>query len=267
MIYLMTNTLKGRIGDLSVTDDKAEAKVILVGGSKMNLSEFPNLRGIFRCGVGRDNIPFAEAEKRGVAVGFPSDGTKDIIYTETANFACQRIFRLAYAEIGDVETWTKAERVLLNNKTLLVVGTGNIGGKVARNMAPFMNVETFDILNNRPEEFPEMLRRADVVTLHTPLTDSTRGLLNGETLALLRDGAGVVNTARGEVVDEDALYSEISRGRLRAAFDAYWHEPYRGKLTEFSDDRFLMSPHCASACGEFLDGTAADFRAFLKELD
>ncbi len=144
--------------------------------------------------------------------------------------------------------------------------TGNIGSKVARNMAPFMNVTTYDVLHNDPEEFPELLAEADVVTLHVPLTDGTANMLNEETLKLMKDGAGIVNTARGGVVDEAALLKEICSGRLRAAFDAYWHEPYKGELRQYHPERFLMSPHCASTCGEFLDGTATDFRLFLKGL-
>ena len=64
----------------------------------------------------------------------------------------------------------------------------------------------------------------------------------------------MINTARGTIVDEDALYSEISSGRLRAAFDVFWHEPYVGKLKEFHPDRFYMSPHVASTCRDFIEG-------------
>ena len=70
----------------------------------------------------------------------------------------------------------------------------------------------------------------------------------------MKTGAVLINTARGAIVDEEALYDEIKSGRLRAAFDVYWQEPYRGKLKEFYPDRFYMTPHVASTCSSFLKG-------------
>jgi phosphoglycerate dehydrogenase-like enzyme len=68
------------------------------------------------------------------------------------------------------------------------------------------------------------------------------------------------------VVDEDALYTEIEAGRLRAAFDVFWQEPYEGKLKQFHPERFLMSPHVSSNCENFLGGLAADFRDFVGKI-
>jgi phosphoglycerate dehydrogenase-like enzyme len=82
----------------------------------------------------------------------------------------------------------------------------------------------------------------------------------------MKDGAALVNTARGPVVDEDALFAELNSGRLRAAFDVYWKEPYRGILADLPADRFIRSPHIASTCKEFLQGTANDFLNFLDDL-
>jgi len=72
-----------------------------------------------------------------------------------------------------------------------------------------------------------------------------------------------VNTPRGAIVDEDALYRELSSGRLRAAFDVFWEEPYTGRLLELPSDRFMVTPHIASTCREFLAATARDFVQFL----
>lgn len=83
---------------------------------------------------------------------------------------------------------------------------------------------------------------------------------------MMKDGAAVVNTARGPIVDEDALYSELRGGRLRAAFDVFWQEPYNGKLAALHPEPFFMTPHVASTCEEFLEGLAEDFEEFLKRL-
>ena len=81
----------------------------------------------------------------------------------------------------------------------------------------------------------------------------------------MQDDAILVNTARGPIVDEQALYEELRKGRIYAAFDVFWEEPYQGILAEFHPDRFYMTPHVASNCMDFLEGLASDFRKLEKE--
>ncbi len=266
MLYLNTNTLNGFIDDLPLTDAPQEAQVVLLGGKPIDVERFPRVRGLFRAGVGQDNIPWEAAQARNIELGFPSNQTAQIIFTETANFSCQLILRMAYIEIGSLEGWVKLPRQVLSEKTLLVIGTGNIGQLVVERMKPFLTILTYDTLHNTPDELMALLPQADIVTLHIPLNDSTRGFIGIEQLSLLPDGAVIVNTARGPIVNEEALYSEISQGRLRAAFDVFWQEPYSGKLTTFYPDPFYMTPHVASTCQEFLQGTADDLRTFMRRL-
>ena len=82
----------------------------------------------------------------------------------------------------------------------------------------------------------------------------------------MKDDAVLINTARGKIVSEDALYDELAKGRIFAAFDVYWQEPYRGKLKAFHPDRFYMTPHVASTCSSFLKGCRQDLDNFIKEL-
>lgn len=266
-IWSNTKTLDGYVPELLFTTDKAVAQVALVGGKAIDLSEFPRLRGIFKTGVGRDNVPLDEARRRGVVCEFPSLRTCAIIYEETASFTCHLILKCLFAEVGDFVQWSKRDRPALAARELLVLGAGNIGGRVAAKMRAFLRVSTFDVAANRPEELEPMLRRADCITLHIPLNDRTKGFIDAQKLAWMKDGAALVNTARGAVVVEDALRTELASGRLRAAFDVFWQEPYTGKLRELPRDRFLVSPHVASTCGEFIAGTANDFRAFVRELE
>lgn len=266
LIWSNTTTLDGLVDDLSFTKDKSRAEVALVGGKAIPLEELPELRGIFKCGVGRDNVPESECAKRGIACGFPSPATADIIYEETASFACHLVLKCLYAEIGNVEQWKKLDRPSLADRQLLVIGTGNIGRRVATKLGAFLRVSTFDIATNRAEELEPLMRAADCITLHIPLTETTRALIDDTRLGWMKDGAALVNTARGPIVVEDALYRELKSERLRAAFDVFWQEPYRGKLSELPPDRFIMSPHVASTCREFISATANDFRTFLRNL-
>ncbi|MEX0383152.1 NAD(P)-dependent oxidoreductase [Spiribacter sp. 1M153] len=267
LVYKATNTLDGYLPPLDTTDDKAQAEVMVVGGKKIVLDEFPKLRGIFKTGVGIDNLPFAEAAERGVEIALPSDATCDVIYEETAAFTCHLILNGLYAGGGDWDTWRKVDRPQLAGRHLLVIGAGRIGQRVIDKMRAFMQVDSFDIAYDPAEALETKIRAADCVSLHVPLTDETRKLFNAERLGWMLDGALLVNTARGPVIDEDALYAELSAGRLRAAIDVFWQEPYRGKLTELPADRFIRTPHIASTCKAFVEGTARDFLSFMMTLE
>jgi phosphoglycerate dehydrogenase-like enzyme len=266
-IYKATNTLDGYLPPLDYTDDKAEAEIMVVGGKAIDLAEYPMLRGIFKTGVGTDNLPFAAAAARGIEIMLPSEATCDVIYEETAAFACHLILSGCYAGAGDWETWKKQDRRQLAGQRLLVIGAGRIGQRVINRMRAFMQVDSFDSAYDSADALEAKIRAADCVSLHVPLSDDTRNLFNAERLSWMPDDALMVNTARGPVIHEDALYSELNAGRLRAAIDVFWQEPYRGKLTELPADRFIRTPHIASTCKEFVQGTAADFLAFMAKLE
>ncbi len=261
-----TATLDALVPALKETVPAEEAELAVIGSKPIDVTTMPALRGLFKCGVGRDNVPFADCEQRGIKICFPSPETSRYIFEETANFAVYLIYRMLYADAGDLATWKKHQRTFLGKKKVLLLGQGNIGQHVRRKLEPSVEVMTFDILHNEIEELPGMLAQADVVSIHIPLLDTTREFVDAGSLAHMKDGAALVNTARGPIVDEDALYTELKSGRLRAAFDVFWKEPYEGKLRDLHPDPFLMSPHVASTCLDFLSGLALDFNQFAQEL-
>lgn len=266
LIYKATNTIDGYLPTLEYTEDRKLAEIILVGGRKFCLDDFPKLKGVFKTGVGTDNLPFADAKARGVQIALPSQRTCDIIFEETAVFTCHLILKGLYAGAGHWDTWKKEDRKALQNQRLLVVGTGRIGNRVADKMKAFMEVDTFDTARDNLDSFEPKVRGADCVSIHVPLNEETRGVFNAERLAWLPTGALLVNTARGPVVDEADLFAELSNGRLRAALDVFWEEPYAGRLTQLPEDRFIRTPHIASTCKEFILGTASDFLGFLRKI-
>jgi phosphoglycerate dehydrogenase-like enzyme len=107
LIYKATNTLDGYLPSLDYTEEKGQAEIILVGGKKFFLDDFPQLRGIFKTGVGTDNLPFEEAATRGVTITLPSEKTCDTIFEETASFTCHLILNGLYAGGGDWNRWKK----------------------------------------------------------------------------------------------------------------------------------------------------------------
>ena len=146
------------------------------------------------------------------------------------------------------------------------MGTGNIGAKVVHKLKNFVRISTFDVISNNSSELKAMIQQADCITLHLPLSESTRNMFDAEKLSWMKDGATLVNTARAALVSEEDLFHELESGRLLAAFDVFWQEPYKGKLLDLTNERILISPHVASNCQEFLEATAEDFRSFLDSL-
>ena len=120
--------------------------------------------------------------------------------------------------------------------------------------------------NNLISQIPDLISQADCITLHIPKTDENEAFMDKNKLAMMKDDAVIINTARGAIVDEDMLYSEINSGRLRAAFDVFWQEPYHGKLKELDSNCFSMTPHVASTCRGFLEGCRKELDDLISDL-
>jgi D-3-phosphoglycerate dehydrogenase len=161
--------------------------------------------------------------------------------------------------------WERARwgGVELDGKTLGIVGFGRIGQQVARRALglgmrvaaydPFVSEERFRELGvEHAPALDDVLVVADFLTLHSPLTDETTGLIDAEAIAKMRDGARLVNAARGPLDDEDALADAIRSGKLAgAALDVFAAEPYTGPLLEFDD--VIVTPHLAASTDEAQD--------------
>jgi len=267
LIWKNTATLDGYDNGLQFTVSKKDADIAILGGKSINLNEFTNLRGIFRAGISQDNVPEKEAKEKNIVVRYPSNKTVNIIFEETASFTCNLIFRMLFSNIGTIDPWKKVPRQQLSQKILLVIGIGKIGSRVANLMKPFMHVTTFDISDNESSELKSLMLEADCVTIHIPNSKNNISFINAEKLSWMKNGAVLINTARGAIVDEDALYVELQSGRLLAAFDVYWQEPYEGKLKDLYPDRFLMTPHVASTCSSFLEGCREDINKLILLLN
>ena len=122
------------------------------------------------------------------------------------------------------------------------MGCGKIGTKVIERLSPLCKVVTYDPLQNERNELNHLIRTSDVISLHMPLLPDTVKFFNQEKLALISDGSLIVNTARGPIIDEQALYSELKNGRIHAAIDVFWEEPYHGILTELENENIKLTP-------------------------
>lgn len=157
-----------------------------------------------------------------------------------------------FVRAQDAHVWAPATRPALADRTVLVVGYGAIGEALERRLAGF-EVDVVRVARSAREgvhgygELPELLPSADVVVLIVPLTDQTRGMVDAAFLDRMRDGALLVNVARGAVVDTEALVVELRRGRICAALDVTDPEPLPADHPLWDCPNLLLSPHVGGA--------------------
>ena len=224
------------------------------------LAAADGLTAIVRYGVGVDNVDVRAAEAAGVSVGRVPDYCVDEVADHTIGLllAVERGIVALAAQTGaggwDVRAVAPVRR--LRGLRLGLVGFGRIGCAVARRAAAFgLRVGAFDALVSdadvrtagaEPVGFQDLLRSSDVVSLHVPLTDETRGLIGRDELELLPEGAIVLNTARGGLVDEDALAEALWAGKLRGAgIDVVASEPPPPDHPLRSAPGAVLTPHAA----------------------
>ena len=233
------------------------------------LEQARNLKVIGRAGIGVDNVDIPAATARGIIVMNTPFGNS----ITTAEHAISLMLALA-RQIPEADASTRAGKweknkfmgVEIFGKTLGVVGCGNIGSIVADRALglkmkvvaydPFLSHERADDLGVEKVELDELFRRADFITLHTPLTDKTRNIINARAIETMKKGVRIVNCARGGLVDEAALYEALKAGHVAgAAFDVFVTEP----ATEnplFKLPNVVCTPHLGAATTEAQENVA-----------
>ncbi len=227
------------------------------------------LKVIGRAGIGVDNVDLAAASRKGVIVMNTPFGNS----ITTAEHAIAMMFAVA-RQIPEASAsthaglWEKSRfmGVELTGKTLGVIGAGNIGGIVCQKAVgigmkviaydPFLSEERAGELRVRKVELDDLLAKADVITLHVPLTDKTRNILSAANIAKLKKGVRIVNCARGGLVDEDALAEALKEGRVAgAAFDVFAEEPATASPL-FNLPNVVVTPHLGAATTEAQENVA-----------
>ncbi len=221
------------------------------------------LKVIGRAGVGVDNVDLAAATERGVIVmNSPGGSTMTTAeHTLAMLFALSRSIPQAYRALREGR-WEKSrfKGVEISGKTLGIVGLGRIGshvGHVAQGMGmkviaydPFISPGAEMTSGVEIVELNRLFRDADFLTIHTPLTDRTRHLVNAESISRMKDGVRIVNCARGGIVNESDLYDALASGKVAgAAFDVFEREPdTQSPLLEL--DNFIATPHLGASTVE-----------------
>lgn len=214
------------------------------------------LKLIIRGGVGVDNIDVAYAEEHGIKVrNTPAASSRSVAELALAHmFALARYLHIANHTMRQGE-WNKKqyEGVELGGKTLGIIGYGRIGqalGKLAQAIG--MKVIAADPFVQAPEVMPldELLPQADFVSLHVPAAKGEPPLINAQTLNQMKDGAYLINTSRGALVDEDALLAALTSGKIAgAALDVYAEEPTKNTAL-CNNPRVSLTPHIGGSTQE-----------------
>jgi D-3-phosphoglycerate dehydrogenase / 2-oxoglutarate reductase len=233
------------------------------------LEKAKSLRVIGRAGIGVDNVDIPAATARGIIVMNTPFGNS----ITTAEHAITLMLALA-RQIPQADASTQAGKweknrfmgVEITGKTLGVIGCGNIGSIVANRgiglrmkviaYDPFLSPERALELGVEKVELDELLKRADFITLHTPLTEKTKNIIDAKALAKTRKGVRVVNCARGGLVDEAALRAALDSGHVAgAAFDVFVEEPATANPL-FGHPNVVCTPHLGAATSEAQENVA-----------
>ncbi|MGL4289178.1 MAG: hydroxyacid dehydrogenase [Phreatobacter sp.] len=243
------------------------------------------LEAIGRLGVGLDNIDLAACKARGIAV-LPATGANDIAVAEWAVTTVLLLLRGAYAASAEVADghWPR-ERLMgreVHGKTLGLIGFGAIARETAARakalgMAivaadPFVAAgdPAWSAIGASKIGLDELIASADAISLHVPLTDETRNLIDAAKLAAMKPGAVIVNAARGGVIDEPALAAALKAGALAgAALDVFDQEPLKACSPLAGAPNLILTPHIAGVTVEsnvrVSSVTAANVRKVLQE--
>jgi len=232
---------------------------VIAGTEPLNaevLKNLPKLRAISRVGAGLDNIDVKAAEQCGIMIKNTPHAPTQAVAELTLGFILN-VLRKIDSMDRQIRSgkWKKEMGALLSGKTVGIIGLGRIGRRVAELLMPF----GVKILASEPKpdrkwvkknkvrltSLKELLRESDVVTLHIPYTEKNRKLINTKRLKIMKRGAILINTSRGGLVDEGALYQALKSGHLGgAALDVMEVEPYHGPLKGL--DNVILTPHIGS---------------------
>ena len=244
------------------------------------LRQLPKLRLIATCSIGTDMIDLETAREMKITVCNQPGRTSPVVAEHAFGlmFAAAKRATFFTTEVKSGR-WPRLDNILIQGKTLGIIGTGNIGSEMARlgkTIGMKVIAWTFNPSQERAEtlgiryvELDELLQTADVISLHLKLTDESQHIIGEREFSLMKPNALLVNTARGSLVDTDALIEALNSGRLGgAAIDVYDEEPPPVDHPLLSCEKVILTPHCADMTPEGVEllneGAVDNIIAFLE---
>ncbi len=250
---------KNSLDQKSLIDYLQDYDFAIIGLDKINaevLDSLPNLKMISKYGVGLDNIDVEECKKRNIKIGWTPGLNKESVSEITLGFmiSLSRNINTTCLNLKN-GTWHKDGGKEISEQTIGVIGVGNIGQELIKKLQPFSS----NIIANDIEDKSDFLSQygipqvskeeiffqADIISIHTPLTEQTENLISKSSLSKCKDDVIIINTARGKIINEIDIYKFIKKGKVKGlAIDVYEEEPaINNKLTQL--DQVLCTPHIA----------------------
>lgn len=257
------NPFRRRLGSHEIVDFIRDVDGLIAGTEPLTrdvLAQAKRLKVISRCGTGLDNVDLEAAAELGIVVTNTPYAHIDAVAELTLGAILALIRNIPHAD-RDIRQgkWHKSMGQLLKGSNVGIVGLGNVGRRLAELLEPFEPRLTaydpqpdtsFAVAHRiRMETLEDLLQCADIVTVHVPYSAATHRLLDRKRLALMKPGSYIVNTSRGGIIDEEALYDFLRQGWLEGAYiDTFVHEPYNGPLAQLHNT--LLTPHIGSYAKE-----------------
>jgi len=274
------------VNDLS--QDKYDAEVLVATTftklSKRELEKFPNLKYIQIASTGYDNVDISYVEEKGIALCNIPIANKQSVAEHVIAFSLvflkDMMFLNQEMKNGNWPMLTGSKD--LEGKAFGIVGMGMIGIQLAKRLLPFnVTILYYDIRRMKEEdeekyglnymELDDLIKNADIISIHLPLTDKTRGMFGEREFSMMKDGAIFINTARGEIVDMTALLKAIKTKGIKAGLDVFPEEPPDFNSEIFKMDNVIVSPHIAGVTLEsqqrFLTETISNVLRYAQGLD
>lgn len=224
------------------------------------MDALPGLKCISRVGVGMDNVDLEYAKQKGIIVLNTPEGPTRGVAELTLAMTMALLRRIPQADAAlKQHKWKKQIGNLILDKKIGIIGLGRIGKAVSElfrginnpviGYDPYANKEWADANGVELGTLEQVLRQADILTLHIPGNKDKSPVIGTKEIGLMKDGAFLINIARGGVVDEEALYDALKKGKLAgAAIDVYSQEPYNGPLCDL--ENIVLTPHLGSYAKE-----------------
>lgn len=263
---LKPGELKKEIGKYDALIVRSETKV-----TSEIIEHATNLKVIGRAGSGLDNVDKIAATKRGIVVMNTPGGNTITTAEHTVALLFSMARQIPQATVNMKQgKWErkKFKGVELYNKTLGIIGLGNIGSHVAKiaqgigmNILaydPYLSEEKAETLGVKVVSLDDLIKNADFITIHTPMTNETKHLINAEKIAMMKDGVRIINAARGGIIDEKALYNAIKSGKVGAvALDVFENEPADlSNCLLLELDNVVCTPHLGASTEEAQENVA-----------
>jgi D-3-phosphoglycerate dehydrogenase len=259
-IEYLINPFNKKLTENELVEVVADFDVIIAGTeliTKKVMDAATNLKMISRVGIGLDSVDLLEAEKREIVVSYTPDAPAPAVAELTIGLMLTllRSVQLSNMEMHNGK-WHRFFGRRLSEVTIGIIGIGRIGAGVLQHLqgfgSPKILVNDISYDNNLDKKFniewldkETIYQRADVITIHTPLTTQTKDMIKKKQLLSMKEDAIIINTARGGIINEQDLYEVMQDGHLSgAAIDVFNFEPYNGKLKEIS--RCILTAHMGS---------------------